>query len=126
MHPERWRLRWYQSDAKVRWVDAAVIFLVTVVTNLTNLAIAVAVGLGISLLSFAWDSGRQLRVRRRLDTFDTEGRLRRRVYELEGPLFFGSSSALLEVGVARQALGRAGGRDRWPPPRPVSSCFCSC
>ncbi len=55
-----------------------------------NLALAVFVGVIISALVFAWDNARRIRARK---SIDEEGR---KVYEIYGPLFFGSVTAFYE------------------------------
>jgi SulP family sulfate permease len=60
------------------------VVLVTVVTVLTDLAIAVVVGVIVSALVFAWDHAKHIyAVPKDLDTGE-------RVYEIHGPLFFAS------------------------------------
>jgi SulP family sulfate permease len=63
--------------------DAFVLILVSAVTVLTDLAIAVVVGVIVSALIFAWEHARHIHVIKRDDPDGS------RVYELEGPLFFG-------------------------------------
>jgi SulP family sulfate permease len=70
------------------------IFVLVVVTAITvvlhNLALAVLVGVIISALVFSWDNAKRIRARRYID----EGG--RKVYEIYGPLFFGSTTAFQE------------------------------
>jgi len=63
--------------------DAFVLILVSGVTVATDLAIAVVVGVIVSALIFAWEHARHLHVVMRDDEDGS------RVYELNGPLFFG-------------------------------------
>jgi SulP family sulfate permease len=63
--------------------DAFVLILVSGVTVMTDLAIAVIVGVIVSALIFAWEHARHLHVVMRDDEDGS------RVYELNGPLFFG-------------------------------------
>jgi len=63
--------------------DAFVLILVSAVTVMTDLAIAVIVGVIVSALIFAWEHARHLHVIMRDDEDGS------RVYELNGPLFFG-------------------------------------
>ncbi|HCT44542.1 MAG: sodium-independent anion transporter [Phycisphaerae bacterium] len=63
--------------------DAFVLVLVSGVTVLTDLALAVIVGVIVSALIFAWEHARHLHVIKRDDPDGS------RVYELNGPLFFG-------------------------------------
>lgn len=63
--------------------DAFVLILVSAVTVLTDLAIAVIVGVIVSALIFAWEHARHIHV---VVRDDEDGS---RTYELNGPLFFG-------------------------------------
>ena len=69
--------------------DALVIILVTVVTVVEDLAIAVVVGVIVSALVYAWNAASRIHARMR-PSVTQEGA---RVYEIEGPLFFGSASS---------------------------------
>lgn len=62
--------------------------LITIVLH--NLALAVLVGVVISALIFAWDNAKRIRARKHIDESGAK------VYEIYGPLFFGSVSAFLE------------------------------
>ncbi len=64
--------------------DAFVIILVSGVTVMTDLAVAVLVGVIVSALVFAWRSAKHIWVAKEIDT---QGR---QLYRLQGPLFFGS------------------------------------
>jgi len=68
---------------KIPIKDAFVLILVSGVTVMTNLALAVVVGVIVSVLIFAWEHARHVHVIKRTDK---DGSL---VYELNGPLFFG-------------------------------------
>lgn len=71
--------------------DACVIIIVTVVTPLTNLAIAVGCGMVIAALSYAWKSGTLLECTTRHECNVGEGeRGSIKTYIFEGQLFFGS------------------------------------
>jgi SulP family sulfate permease len=72
---------------KVPRADALVIVIVAGVTLAFNLATAVVVGVIVSALVFAWEHARQIRITSSLDA------LGRKVYELEGTLFFASAAA---------------------------------
>ncbi|MFD1344395.1 SulP family inorganic anion transporter [Litorisediminicola beolgyonensis] len=77
--------------ARVPLTDAFVIVLVTVVTVLEDLAVAVVVGVIVSALAYAWNNARRIRAR----THTTpEGA---KIYEIEGPLFFGSAEGFVEL-----------------------------
>ncbi|MEJ6394269.1 SulP family inorganic anion transporter [Gymnodinialimonas sp. 2305UL16-5] len=76
---------------KVPRTDAVVIILVTVVTVATDLATAVVVGVIVSALAYAWQNATRIRAR----TYETpEGA---RVYQVKGPLFFGSAEGFGEL-----------------------------
>lgn len=71
--------------------DIFVGILVAVITVvLHNLALAVLVGVIISALVFAWDNAKRIRARKFMDE---DGN---RVYEIYGPLFFGSTTAFMD------------------------------
>ncbi len=75
---------------KVPKADAFVIVLVSGVTVATDLAVAVVVGVIVSALVFAWEHAKHVIVNR---IADDQGST---VYEVNGPLFFGSVSHFLE------------------------------
>ena len=76
---------------KIPLTDALVIILVTVVTVMTDLAIAVIVGVIVSALAFAWSTA--TRTMARVETTDDGTK----IYTLEGPLFFGSIESFAEL-----------------------------
>ncbi|BCN23719.1 MULTISPECIES: SulP family inorganic anion transporter [Vibrio] len=71
--------------------DFFVIVLVTVVTVLTDLAVAVAVGVIASALMFAWQHAKHIYADTRLND---EGS---KEYKIHGPIFFGSAANFLEL-----------------------------
>ena len=73
--------------------DALVIVLVTVVTVLEDLAVAVIVGVIVSALVFAWKSASRIRAVERPSIREKGAK----VYEIEGPLFFSSTDSFLEI-----------------------------
>jgi SulP family sulfate permease len=73
--------------------DALVIILVTVVTVLEDLAVAVIVGVIVSALVFAWKSASRIRAVERPSIREKGAK----VYEIEGPLFFSSTDSFLEL-----------------------------
>ena len=75
---------------KIPMSDAFVLVVVSVVTVLFDLAIAVFVGVVISALVFAWENAKKIRARKRIKEDGTK------VYEIWGPLFFGSITAFNE------------------------------
>ena len=78
---------------KIPWTDALVIILVTVVTVLEDLAVAVVVGVIVSALVYAWNAAKRIQIIQR-DSVRTPGAT---VYEIEGPLFFGSTDGFAEL-----------------------------
>ena len=81
----------FKIMARVPLTDAFVIILVTVVTVMEDLAVAVVVGVIVSALAYAWQNARRIHAK----TYTTpEGA---KVYQVDGPLFFGSSEGFLEL-----------------------------
>ena len=76
---------------KIPTTDAFVLILVSGVTVATDLAMAVVVGVIVSALAFAWEHARHINVK----GYDDENGSR--VYELNGPLFFGSVKSFAEL-----------------------------
>lgn len=74
----------FKLFGKVPKADIFVSILVAVVTVATDLAIAVLVGVIVSALVFAWEHAKQLRATSYINSKGSK------VYELSGPLFFGS------------------------------------
>ncbi len=79
--------------SKIPMTDAFVIILVTGVTVWKDLAVAVVVGVIVSALAYAWNNAKRIRVLQR-DSVRTPGAT---VYEIEGPLFFGSTDGFAEL-----------------------------
>ncbi len=75
---------------KIPMSDAVVLIIVSVVTVVFDLAIAVFVGVIISALSFAWENAKKIRARKRFKEDGTK------TYEIWGPLFFGSITSFNE------------------------------
>ena len=73
--------------------DALVTILVTVVTVLEDLAVAVIVGVIVSALVFAWKSASKIRAVERSSKTEKGAK----VYEIEGPLFFSSTNSFIEI-----------------------------
>jgi sulfate permease, SulP family len=76
---------------RIPLTDALVIGLVTIVTVMSDLAIAVIVGVIVSALAYAWNNA--VRIHATTDT-TAEGV---KVYQIEGPLFFGSTDGFAEI-----------------------------
>ncbi len=75
---------------KIPRTDALVIILVSVLTVIFDLAIAVLIGVIISALFYAWDSATHI-------TVNVEQRKDTKVYHLHGPLFFAAISSFREL-----------------------------
>ncbi len=73
--------------------DALVILLVTAVTVAEDLATAVVVGVIVSALVYAWNAAARIQALPRPSSSE-KGAL---VYEIEGPLFFGSATKFVEL-----------------------------
>ena len=76
---------------RIPLTDALVIGLVTIVTVMSDLAVAVIVGVIVSALAYAWSNA--VMIKAKTDTTD-EGA---KVYQIEGPLFFGSTDGFAEI-----------------------------
>lgn len=66
--------------------DAFVIFVVTIVTIFTNLAISVITGVIIAALVFAWETAKNIYTEKKINADGSKE------YQLHGPLFFGSAT----------------------------------
>ena len=75
---------------KIPKSDVFVLILVSSLTVIFDLAIAVVSGVIVSALVFSWENAKKIRARKRLKNDGTK------VYEIWGPLFFGSISAFNE------------------------------
>ncbi|WP_235913252.1 SulP family inorganic anion transporter [Oceanomicrobium pacificus] len=73
--------------------DAFVILLVTGVTVAEDLAVAVVVGVIVAALVYAWNAAARIHAVERPSATETGAK----VYELEGPLFFGSATGFMEL-----------------------------
>ena len=85
----------WQSIGVLRRVpksDALVILLVTAVTVAEDLATAVVVGVLVSAVVYAWNAAARIQIVARQSQSE-EGAL---VYEIAGPLFFGSATSFVE------------------------------
>ncbi len=74
---------------KIPVSDAIVLIAVSAITVWQDLAIAVVSGVIISAIVFAWKNATMIRARKRIKSNGTK------VYEIWGPLFFGSSQAFV-------------------------------
>jgi SulP family sulfate permease len=74
---------------KIPRADAFVLILVSSLTVIFDLAIAVLVGVIVSALVFSWENAKRIRARKSVKEDGTK------VYEIWGPLFFGSISTFM-------------------------------
>ena len=72
---------------KIPKTDLFVLILVSALTVFFDLAIAVIAGVIVSALVFSWENAKRIRARKRMREDGTK------IYEIWGPLFFGSISA---------------------------------
>ncbi|MCL6285312.1 SulP family inorganic anion transporter [Ruegeria sp. 2012CJ41-6] len=78
---------------RVPLMDAFVIVLVTVVTVMEDLAVAVVVGVIVSALAYAWNNAKRIHAVTRESVTEKGAK----VYEIQGPLFFGSADGFAEL-----------------------------
>jgi SulP family sulfate permease len=78
---------------RVPRADAFVIILVTGVTVAQDLAVAVIVGVIISALVYAWNAARRIQASTRPSVRENSAL----VYDIRGPLFFGSATSFIEL-----------------------------
>ena len=76
---------------KVPLTDAFVTILVTIVTVLSDLAVAVVVGVIVSALAYAWNNARRIHAHTELSESGAK------IYRIQGPLFFGSADGFSEL-----------------------------
>ncbi len=81
----------FRIVSKIPKSDAFVIVLVSGVTVASDLAMAVVVGVIVSALVFAWEHATHMSAKTRIDECGSK------IYELEGPLFFGAISHFLAL-----------------------------
>ena len=89
--PQKYRLK-YGFETKVKRSDVFVMLSVVVVTLILDLAIGVAVGIFLSCLVFAWDSGTKVTIDRAVSE-DGHSVL----YTIHGMIFFGSIKPLMDL-----------------------------
>ncbi|MCV6606361.1 MAG: SulP family inorganic anion transporter, partial [Porticoccaceae bacterium] len=85
----------FRIMGKIPRGDAFVLVLVSGVTVVTDLAIAVVVGVIVSALVFAWEHAKHIRAEISIDDNGSK------VYDIHGPLFFGSVSNFRDLFSAR-------------------------
>jgi len=76
---------------KIPKKDVFIIIIVTTITVVEDLAIAVITGIVISALTFAWEKGKKISAR--IEVREDGAK----VYRLDGPLFFGSALSFKEL-----------------------------
>jgi SulP family sulfate permease len=76
---------------RIPLTDVLVMALVTAVTVMSDLAIAVIVGVIVSALAYAWNNATRIHAKIELKKDGSK------VYQIEGPLFFGSTAGFIEV-----------------------------
>ncbi len=76
---------------RIPLTDGIVMILVTIVTVITDLAVAVIVGVIVSALCYAWNNATRIRA----TTHSTPEKAK--LYKIEGPLFFGSAAGFDEL-----------------------------
>ena len=76
---------------RVPYTDAFVTILVTIVTVISDLAVAVVVGVIVSALAYAWNNARRIHAHTEISETGAK------IYRIQGPLFFGSSDGFLEL-----------------------------
>ncbi len=81
----------FRIMGKIPKADAFIIILVSGVTVVSDLAIAVVVGVIVSALIFAWEHAKHINVT------TSEGKMGSKIYELNGPLFFASVKNFQEL-----------------------------
>jgi SulP family sulfate permease len=88
-----WTFEWasFRLLGKIPMADTFVGILVAVVTVLTDLAIAVIVGVIVSALVFAWEHAKQMMAETHVDKYGIK------YYNLRGPLFFGSVQTFADL-----------------------------
>ena len=89
---------------KVPKADIFVSVLVAVVTVISDLAIAVVVGVIVSALVFAWEHAKQLQAKSYINEDGSK------IYELTGPLFFGSIHGFNKLFDPKKRSTRCGDR----------------
>lgn len=80
----------FRIITKIPKTDLFVLILVSALTVIFDLAIAVIAGVIFSALVFSWENAKRIRARKRMKEDGTK------IYEIWGPLFFGSITAFLD------------------------------
>lgn len=83
----RWAIR------KITRVDALTVIIVVVVTMLFDLFTGTAAGTLVTAACYCWETGFQVRARTS-KVMDAKGQVKKKIYYIEGPLFFASAMRL--------------------------------
>ena len=81
----------FRIITKIPKMDAFIIILVSAITVLEDLAIAVLVGIIVSALAFTWEHGKKIHANVKTDEHGTK------VYHLDSALFFGSAQSFKDL-----------------------------
>ena len=96
--PERGRTalstRFFSWERKVVRMDVITMLITTILIAVSNIAVGVGVGLAVSCAVYAWDSASTLNVSF-YHSMDPRSGKSTKVYQVRGPLFFGTSKKLL-------------------------------
>ena len=80
----------FSGNRKIKRTDAITIILVTVITLVQDLFVAVAVGIVFTATAFAWDMGSRANVSSHL-VKGKDGKVTKKIYKMHGALFFASA-----------------------------------
>ena len=86
----------FSGMRKIKRTDAITIILVTVVTLVQDLFVAVALGIVFTAAAFAWEIGSEVSV----DTvvvMDEKRQMMKKIYKMRGPLFFASAQRFVTL-----------------------------
>ncbi len=75
---------------KIPKVDMVVMLVVSLITVIEDLAVAVLIGVILSALAYAWGNAQRIRARKHIDKDGVKH------YEIYGPLFFGSTKGFMD------------------------------
>ncbi len=81
----------FRIITKIPKMDAFIIILVSTITVLEDLAVAVLVGIIVSALAFAWEHGKKIHAHIKTNEHGTK------IYHLESALFFGSAQSFKDL-----------------------------
>jgi len=86
----------FSGMRKIKRTDAITIILVTVVTLVQDLFIAVALGIVFTAAAYAWEIGSEIAVDS-VVVKDENGQIKKKIYKLHGPLFFASAHRFITL-----------------------------